>query len=207
MKKLILLVNILFFVVINNHAQFKIISNGEVRLWTNNMGPYDNSMITYTNNDYSKAYIVSRNGTQTFMVHGRGRCYSTGFITMSDSTSKINIKPIDNALNRLMHLNGVTYSFKNEIDEGISCDTCIKRLSSDKMLMGLIAQNVMNYAPEAVDSYEDGKLGVQYGALVGLLIESIKEQQNEIEQLQKVVLLQEDKLVKNKLEDRFNNIQ
>ena len=114
MKQISMYILLTVIFVTKCNAQFKVLSNGEVRLWTNNMGPYDNSMITYANNDLSKAYVVDRNGIQKFMVEGRGRCYATGYYTLSDSTQKECIELIDNALNKVLNLNGVTYYLKND---------------------------------------------------------------------------------------------
>jgi len=49
--------------------------------------------------------------------------------------------------------------------------------------MGLLAQNVETVVPEAV-SEKDGYKGVDYAKLVPLLIESIKEQQKQIDDQQ-----------------------
>jgi hypothetical protein len=48
--------------------------------------------------------------------------------------------------------------------------------------MGLLAQNVETVVPEAVNE-KDGYKGVDYARLVPLLIESIKEQQQQIDEL------------------------
>ena len=49
--------------------------------------------------------------------------------------------------------------------------------------MGVIAQEVENVIPEIVDSDEKGEKTVSYNSIIGLLIEAIKEQQEEIENL------------------------
>ena len=50
--------------------------------------------------------------------------------------------------------------------------------------MGLLAQNVEKVAPDAVSEL-NGYKGVDYARLVPLLIESIKEQQKQIEELKR----------------------
>ena len=52
--------------------------------------------------------------------------------------------------------------------------------------MGLLAQNVEKVVPEAVNEI-DGYKGVDYDRLIPLLIESIKEQQKEIEELKRII--------------------
>jgi hypothetical protein len=48
---------------------------------------------------------------------------------------------------------------------------------------GVIAQDVEKVLPEAVRENEDGFKNVAYGNMVGLLIEAIKEQQTQIDEL------------------------
>ena len=38
-------------------SQFRVMPNGEIRLSTNNMGPWDNSMITVVNNDRNEKNV------------------------------------------------------------------------------------------------------------------------------------------------------
>ena len=77
-----------------------------------------------------------------------------------------------------MHLQGVRYDWKEE--------------GKGKNQIGLIAQEVEEIVPEVVNTIEDslGELSdikvVNYSALVPVLIEAIKEQQQEIERLKEL---------------------
>lgn len=89
----------------------------------------------------------------------------TGTLTeTSDIRLKSNILKIDNALDKISQLNGYTFTKNGE------------------RLTGVIAQEIVEVLPEAVIEH-DGYLSVSYGNLVGLLIEAIKEQQKQIEDL------------------------
>lgn len=92
----------------------------------------------------------------------------------SDIRVKKNIKKIQNALDKVLSLNGVTY---DRIDQNIR-------------QTGLIAQEVEKILPEAVITGEYGDIkdfkSVAYGNLVGLLVESIKELNKKIEKLEKM---------------------
>jgi predicted nucleic acid-binding Zn-ribbon protein len=90
-------------------------------------------------------------------------------IANSDIRVKDNIETIENALDKISVINGVTY---NRTDLGED--------QKNIRMTGVIAQEVQAVLPEAVKSDEDGKLSVAYGNLVGLLIEGIKELQEEI---------------------------
>jgi hypothetical protein len=85
----------------------------------------------------------------------------------SDEKLKENIQTIGNALEKVRNLRGVEYDRKD----------------SGEHQIGVIAQEVERIIPEVV--YGDEIKSVAYGNLVGLLIEAIKEQQKEIDELKK----------------------
>tara|TARA_B110000211_G_scaffold214819_1_gene256555 strand:+ start:362 stop:883 length:522 start_codon:yes stop_codon:yes gene_type:complete len=94
---------------------------------------------------------------------------STAF---SDERLKENIKPIENSLESIKKLNGVTYDWK----------------SNGKSSIGVIAQNIQEVYPELVKEVQpiegdEKMLTVNYDGLIGVLIESIKELQAEVETL------------------------
>tara|TARA_Y100001934_G_C12254629_1_gene726874 strand:- start:24 stop:848 length:825 start_codon:yes stop_codon:yes gene_type:complete len=98
--------------------------------------------------------------------------YST---TISDQRLKGNINKIDNALEKVMQINGYTFTYNHD----------------GKHSAGVIAQEVEKIMPSAVQSTnlvfnEDNDVEfktVQYDQLHGLLIEAIKELKAEIEEL------------------------
>lgn len=89
----------------------------------------------------------------------------------SDERLKENVHTIENALEKVSALRGVTFDFKEDKQKQI----------------GFIAQEVEEVIPEAVGERPDGYKGVAYGNLVGLLVEAIKEQQDQINQLKATV--------------------
>jgi hypothetical protein len=94
---------------------------------------------------------------------------ATGNVTaFSDARVKTNIKTIDNALSKVLALRGVTY---NRTD-----------LEDKSEQIGVIAQEVKEVLPQVVQE-TDGRYSVAYGNIVGVLIEAIKEQQAQIEEL------------------------
>ena len=119
---------------------------------------------------------------------------ATGDITAyaSDKRLKENFRPITNALDKVVSLNGVIYNW-NEIANKLA------GYDRDVNVVGLIAQEVEAVLPEAVkpapfDTDENGnsKSGenyktIQYEKVVPLLVEAIKEQQATIESLQEQI--------------------
>lgn len=108
----------------------------------------------------------------------------------SDKRLKTNIVNIPNALNKICSINGVTFDWK--------LDECAKwNFTPPKNDIGVIAQEIQEICPEAVtfapfdrdpvlgDFSKSGEnyLTVKYEKLVPLLIEAIKEQQLQIEEL------------------------
>ena len=117
---------------------------------------YTNDIVFSQNNDV----IMSLN-KDDITAHKRLICNS-GITTGSDKRIKENINMIENALDKIDKLNGVSY---------------FNKLSKSNEI-GLIAQDVKEVVPEVVT--EDGLLGIQYGNMIGLLIEGIKELRKEI---------------------------
>jgi hypothetical protein len=97
-----------------------------------------------------------------------GDITASGTVTAnSDEKLKENVITIENALEKVLSLRGVEYD----------------RIDSGDHQIGVIAQEVEKVVPAVV--YGDEIKSVAYANLVGLLIEAIKEQQKEIDELKK----------------------
>jgi hypothetical protein len=57
------------------------------------------------------------------------------------------------------------------------------KIGSEEKSLGVIAQEIREVLPEVVKEQEDGMLSVAYGNITAVLIEAIKEQQKQIEEL------------------------
>ena len=107
----------------------------------------------------------SGGSTNTVALDGTsGTVYANSFQYTSDRRLKENILPIENALEKILDLNGVTFNFKND--------------ENKKSHLGLIAQDVEKSFPQAVNTGTNGIKSVDYPALIGPLVEAIKDQQN-----------------------------
>jgi hypothetical protein len=78
----------------------------------------------------------------------------------SDARVKTNIRPITNALDTVLNLEGVVY---DRTDNGL------------RNQIGFVAQQILPYIPEVVNGSEEGGYRVSYQNLVALLVEAIKE--------------------------------
>jgi hypothetical protein len=98
--------------------------------------------------------------------------YST--TVASDAALKYNINPVENALDKLNSLDGVTFQWKRD----------------DKVSAGVIAQDVEKVMPSAVkevESLRDNSThkAVDYNQIIALLVEAVKDQQKQIDELRK----------------------
>ena len=125
----------------------------------------DNQVSTFIGN----AEKMRLDSSFDLQVAGDVVAASTAF---SDERLKENIKKIENPLEAVSKLNGVTYDWK----------------ANGKSSVGVIAQDVQKVFPDLVKEVQplegdEKRLTVNYDGLIGVLIESIKELQAEVETL------------------------
>jgi len=97
-----------------------------------------------------------------------GNITATGNITaFSDRRLKSNIATIEDPLQKVMRLRGVTF-----MHDGLEAPG-----------LGVIAQEVEEVFPELVTTHDNGMKSVAYGNLVGVLIEAVKELTEQVEAL------------------------
>lgn len=123
--------------------------------------------VTFTTANTGKISTVTVSSSKLYYTPNTGTLSATTFNSLSDITLKDNIKNIENALEKLEKMRGVTFTWKNN---GIPS-------------MGLIAQEVELGAPELVTEH-DGIKNINYDGLTGLLVETIKELKARIEKLE-----------------------
>ncbi|MBT3237102.1 MAG: prepilin-type N-terminal cleavage/methylation domain-containing protein [Bdellovibrionales bacterium] len=94
------------------------------------------------------------------------------FLYNSDRRLKKNVELINNPVQKILSLRGVTFDWRN----------------NDKHDFGFIAQEVQELIPEIVrDDSNRGLLTVDYAKIIPILVEAIKRQQVEIDQLKKEI--------------------
>jgi len=118
--------------------------------------------IQFTHGDASVKQEFDSNGN----VIIQGNLFS-----YSDARIKTNIETIENALEKVISIRGVTYNMIKDIE--IDPENAQKHI-------GVIAQEIELVIPEAVKE-ENGIKTVAYGNIVGLLIEAIKELKDQIQ--------------------------
>jgi hypothetical protein len=106
------------------------------------------------------------------MNQGVATSNSPSFVNVtatSDERLKTSIATLENSLEKVLQLRGVSY----------------RSLQSGKMAIGVIAQEIQDIIPEVVQENVDGFLSVAYGNITGLLIEAIKELKKELDDLKR----------------------
>jgi hypothetical protein len=126
--------------------------------------------------DLSANRVLSLNGNYTGTWAVTGDITATGDVVAyasSDERLKKNIEIISKPIEKVKALKGVTWVWKDEASD------------AQKMTpgLGVIAQDVEKVLPQLVDTRENGYKAVDYGKLTGLLIEAIKDQQKQIDDL------------------------
>ena len=116
----------------------------------------------------TQAYARGSKPSNAFIVYYDGDATLSGDLTVnSDARLKSNIMSLGSTLAKLMKIDGKTYTLKSNKKEN---------------KIGLLAQEIEEVFPELVKEGEDkdGTLSVNYQGLIPVLINAIKEQQNQI---------------------------
>ncbi len=93
----------------------------------------------------------------------------------SDERSKDNSKPISNPIDKVKSLTGYTFTWNDKHEQFNGNDD-----------IGVVAQEVEKVLPEIVDTRDNGYKAVKYEKMVALLIEAVKEQQKQIDELKTI---------------------
>ena len=155
-------------------------ASGTASALTANIANFINVTDDTTTN--ASRYIIFANGTsgaiteqvsstKLFFNPSTGLLTSTDYNSSSDKRLKKNIKTVESALDKVIALRGVSFNW----EEG------------GAKAIGLIAQEAEQVIPEIVLQDENGYLGIKYNNLIGVLVEAIKEQQEQINTLKKLI--------------------
>jgi hypothetical protein len=121
--------------------------------------------IYYSNVDNMFRVYANSSLTTSMVIDERGNVTAGAFFYSSDRALKKNIRPVQNSLEKIIALTGMTFNWKRD----------------GRQDMGLIAQDVERVYPELVATDpRTGLKSVEYGNLIAPLIEAIKEQQQQI---------------------------
>ncbi len=134
--------------------------------------------------------VINGNSThninnRTFFSNGEAGG-TTAWFNDSDIRLKKNISTISSSLDKVLHLRGVNYEWKETENH------------AEGLQMGFIAQEVIEVIPEVVD-FSGDNYSMQYAPITAVLVEAVKEQQKMIADQQKQI--DELKLIVSRLKD------
>ncbi|MGB5006038.1 MAG: tail fiber domain-containing protein [Ferruginibacter sp.] len=142
---------------------------------------YDDGKIAFGTNNLERVTITNTGdvgiGTAapSEKLHVIGNILASGTITPSDLRYKKNIQEINSPLSKLKQVRGVTYQYKT--------DEFPEMGFTDAGQIGFIAQEVEKVFPELVVTGKDGYKAVDYSKITPVLLEAIKDQQNQNDEL------------------------
>jgi hypothetical protein len=145
--------------------------NEGLAFWTNNTaGSWNKNFYINPGNAIFTGNVGIGVTSPSYKLDVSGTIRATGdVIAYSDARVKDNVVTIENALDKVTKLRGVSYT-RNDVED-------------ETTKIGVIAQEVLEVLPEVVQQDDEGKYSVAYGNMVGLLIESIKELKAEVDEL------------------------
>lgn len=145
-------------------------------------GDFSSGQFTITGNaginypgTYGYGLVINTPASQAqqFALYTFGSAYLSGSLYQgSDRAFKKDMHPVSDAVAKLSTLNGVYFRY-DETAKGVN--------TAEEESIGVIAQEVEQVFPSLVRENQDGLKAVNYTALIPVLIEAIKEQQQQID--------------------------
>jgi hypothetical protein len=151
-------------------------------LWLNNEANTASSAFVGMRSDTELGFYGQTGtfGWRFYVNTTTGNAFLQGGLTQnSDARLKKDIIPLSNSLEAIQQLSGYSYHWKDA--------------SNPDEQIGLLAQEIQKVYPQLVKENEQGTLSVNYSGMVPVLLEAIKEQQKQIEELKKMLMLMNEK--------------
>jgi len=114
-----------------------------------------------------KLYTGTYSGTLNSTWSGDDLTVQGDVTSISDIRTKENIETINGGVDLVSQLRGVWYN----------------KIGEEERKVGVVAQEVEEVLPEVVKTDEEGMKSVDYGKMVGVLIEAIKDLKSEVDML------------------------
>ena len=171
-------------VVLNSSGDIWLNANGQNRLFVRgsdgNVGigttwPAGKLDVWYGTGANVRRFILQDDGNAVIYNSAGTALWNAG--TWSSIRFKENVKPVVKALDKVMKLRGVNFDWKAGR---------VNPFTGNSKGLGLIAEEVGEVLPEIVSYEKDGSgyaASFDYDKLTAVLVEAIKEQQKEIEEL------------------------
>ena len=152
------------------------------QLYAQNLSIFGSNFILNSQEQVNNAYYIGNpfptgGFLSRLFVAADGGAFFTGDVVsfaLSDKKFKDNVSIIPDALGKILKIRGVSFDWNDK-----------QKVYSGKDV-GVIAQEIEKVLPEVVEDRKTGK-AVKYEKIIPLLIEGIKDQQSQIEDLKQLV--------------------
>ena len=152
----------------NSVNSLSVIANAAVNIYTDNSTDSNNFYIPFTTASSGVVGYMNVSTTKLTFNPNSGAVTATHFNSLSDREFKDNIIIITDSINKVERMNGYSFTWK---DNG-------------KPSYGVIAQEIEAIVPELVNTV-NGTKSVNYDGIIAFLIESVKELNQRITELEK----------------------
>jgi hypothetical protein len=164
--------------IINGRYGDALWCNGSQALWWN--GTYFSWGFSGTFNYFADPITIGNVTEPTgYALWVQGNAWSTGAFLSSDARYKKNISEIENALDKIIKIRGTSFLYRTDEFKDYQF--------ADGLQFGFIAQELENVFPEMVKTDSNGYKSVNYNEMIPVLVEAVKEQQKQIEELKQLV--------------------
>lgn len=147
------------------------------------------------NVDHQKHWVVkdcySNSESDWFYVYGNGTACSTHHYTIQQNDSRAGAEQINSeeALATVLQMKGFLYEENNMLtEEEIQENEYVREEAKEEMIKdlrkktaALSAENLASVFPDAVRTNPDNHTCIDYQAVITMLVEAVKQQQEEIE--------------------------
>ena len=147
-----------------------------------NIGSGGGTTADYNFSDFAFYPITNRRRNLGRSSNAWDNVYADDYVTVSDRREKRNIKTLNLGMNIITKINTYKYVYKND--------------NNNEEHFGFMAQELQKIVPElvAIGNDENKTLGISYSELIPILVNALKEQDDKIDNLEKVVLSIQKKL-------------
>jgi len=161
-------------ILMPDNAQIKLGTSDDLQLYHDG----SHSHITHKTGTLNISTNTDASGNPVTIGHTTSMVTIGDNLTVTDTLTelsmremKTNIEPIENILPSVLQMQGVSFDWKKDEDRGLTN-------------YGFIAEDVDKILPNLVSHDEEGKAqGIQYSKMTAVLLEAIKEQQIQIDEL------------------------
>jgi hypothetical protein len=184
----------------NGNGSLSLLGGGDLLYQQHSTSSWIAGIVSKVSNDTQRGLtVVDNSWNSVFKVFGDGTVEVNGVAINSDSTLKEDITTMDNQIDKLKKIKGVTYHLKRDK---------AKDGKKEKTHYGFLAQDLEKIYPDMVFTDDKGIKSIFYTELIPVLLEAVKTQQTEIEsQNERLIELETQNKQLSEIEKRLAKLE